>query len=154
MVSTMVHAAFGYTLMAAGVARIIEISFLLRDQPATGEPLSFQHVTPYLLFASGFIFMSATEEQLAMISSAEIDHVSYLLVLYSVAFLLYLFTQILIHIFVVNKGEKASPYVPITTNGIDRARSLDEQRAREVDEFELEGLVSDDESDTEAKVRK
>jgi hypothetical protein len=34
--------------------------------------------------------MSANEEQLALIDSAGIDHVSYLLVLYSLAFLLYL----------------------------------------------------------------
>jgi hypothetical protein len=86
----MVHAAFGYTLMAAGISRIIEICFVLKDKPSMGEPMAFQHLTPFLLFASGFIFMSATEEQLALISSVGIDHVSYLLVLYSLAFLLYL----------------------------------------------------------------
>ena len=90
MLSTMVHTVFGYTLMAAGLSRIIEICFLLRDAPAEGEPSSWQHLPPYLLFASGFLFMAATEEQLAMIASAEIDHVSYTLVLYSLAFLLYL----------------------------------------------------------------
>ena len=92
MLSTMVHMAFGYTLMAAGAARIIEICFVLKDAPATGEPSAFQHVTPYLLYASGFIFMSATEEQLEMIAGAGIDHVSYLLILYSLAFVLYLCT--------------------------------------------------------------
>ncbi|KAF8537549.1 hypothetical protein BDD12DRAFT_744645 [Trichophaea hybrida] len=88
--STMVHAAFGYTLMAAGLSRILEICFILTDKPSLGEPMAFQHLTPFLLFASGFIFMSATEEQLALISTLGIDHVSYLLVLYSLAFLLYL----------------------------------------------------------------
>ena len=83
MLSTNVHAAFGYTLMAAGIARIIEICFVLHDQPAGAEPNSFQHIPPYLLFASGFIFLCATEEQLEMISGAGVDHVSYLLVLYS-----------------------------------------------------------------------
>lgn len=155
MLSTNVHAAFGYTLMAAGITRIIEICFVLRDQPASGEPTAFQHLPPYLLFASGFIFMSATEEQLEMVSGADVDHVSYLLVLYSVAFLLYLFTQVLIHVFVSSKKpEKSAAYAPIGRSEAERARSIDEQRAREVDEFELEGLVSDGESDTESKVRK
>lgn len=36
MLSTMVHSLFGYTLMAAGVCRVIEICFVLHDQP-TGE---------------------------------------------------------------------------------------------------------------------
>lgn len=50
--STMVHTVFGYTLMAAGVTRIIEISFVLRDRNATtadGEdPNSFQYLTPFV----------------------------------------------------------------------------------------------------------
>lgn len=49
--------------MAAGLARIIEIAIILRDKPALGEESSFQHLPPYLLFASGFIFMSASEER-------------------------------------------------------------------------------------------
>ncbi len=36
--STMVHTVFGYSLMAAGVARIIEISFVLRDKPDLSIP--------------------------------------------------------------------------------------------------------------------
>lgn len=49
MLSTMVHSVFGYTLMAAGLARIVEIAFVLRDKPALdGEPSSFQHMTPFV----------------------------------------------------------------------------------------------------------
>ena len=48
--STMVHTVFGYTLMAAGATRIIEISFLLRDSrgSGSGEPSSFQHLPPFV----------------------------------------------------------------------------------------------------------
>ena len=35
--STMVHTVFGYTLMGAGLTRIIEISFVLRDRPNLKE---------------------------------------------------------------------------------------------------------------------
>ncbi|KAK5077212.1 hypothetical protein LTR64_005306 [Lithohypha guttulata] len=97
--STMVHTIFGYSLMAAGAARIIEISFVLRDSRGAGEPNSWQHLTPFLLYASGFLFMGATEEQMAFLSAANVTHVSYILILYSVAFLLYLFVNILLHIY-------------------------------------------------------
>lgn len=118
--STMVHTVFGYTLMAAGASRVIEISFLLRDGRGSGEVNSFQHLPPFvgsslicasldefwltfgpsqLLYASGFLFMGATEEQMHLLSDANVTHVSYILILYSVAFLLYLFVNILLYVF-------------------------------------------------------
>lgn len=51
MLSTMVHTVFGYTLMAAGVTRIIEIVFVLKDQDALnyeGDPNSFQYIPPFV----------------------------------------------------------------------------------------------------------
>lgn len=98
-ISTHVHATFGYTLMAAGVTRIIEISFILRDKttlvgPEGGdvdqEINSFQYLPVFLLYASGFLFMGATEEQMAMLATAHVTHVSYILILFSLAFLLFL----------------------------------------------------------------
>lgn len=97
--STHVHAVFGYTLMLAGLTRIIEISFVLKDKqtlvgPEGGdvdaEISSFQYLPPFLLYASGFIFMGATEEQMRMLSDAHVTHVSYILILYSLAFLMFL----------------------------------------------------------------
>jgi len=48
MLSTMVHTAFGYTLMLAGATRIVEICFVLRDRPAIREdgwdPNSWQYL--------------------------------------------------------------------------------------------------------------
>ena len=53
MVSTKIHATFGYTLMAAGLTRIIEISFVLRDRNSIDkrhaeESNSFQFLTPFV----------------------------------------------------------------------------------------------------------
>lgn len=102
MLSTKVHSVFGYTLMSAGISRIIEISFILRDRPTLvnmastaadeggAEVNSFQFLPPFLLYASGFLFMGATEEQMHMLSDAGVTHVSYVLVLYSIAFLVFL----------------------------------------------------------------
>jgi hypothetical protein len=152
--STMVHTMFGYTLMAAGLTRIIEVAFVLKDANTIsedGDANSFQYIPPFLLYASGFIFMGATEEQMALISDAGISHVSYILVLYSFAFLIFLFTNMLIHLYAVN----ALPPVPpkdIDTEGAPRlprvnglARPSDSRQIRDAEEFELEGLMSDDE---------
>jgi len=46
--STMVHSVFGYTLMAAGATRIIEIAFVLKDSRGVGEPTSFQYLPPFV----------------------------------------------------------------------------------------------------------
>ena len=116
-ISTMIHTVFGYTLMAAGLTRIIEISFVLRDRGTLSldgsDPNSFQYLTPFvsipvlsecnlpergsvlannmqLLYASGFLFMGATEEQMQLLHDAGITHVSYVLILYSIAFILFL----------------------------------------------------------------
>lgn len=99
--SNMVHQIFGYTLMAAGLARIIEISFVLKDRSTVNadgsDPNSFQYLTPFLLYASGFLFMGATEEQMQVLSDAHVTHVSYVLILYSIAFLLFLCKPICLH---------------------------------------------------------
>jgi hypothetical protein len=49
--STMVHTVFGYTLMAAGLSRIIEVSFVLRDKSTVsgdGDANSFQYIPPFV----------------------------------------------------------------------------------------------------------
>ena len=51
MLSTMVHTAFGYTLMAAGFSRIIEVAFVLRDASTiseNGDANSFQYIPPFV----------------------------------------------------------------------------------------------------------
>ena len=51
--STMVHTVFGYTLMAAGAVRIIEIAFVLKDRSSLDENKveeinSFQFLPPFV----------------------------------------------------------------------------------------------------------
>ncbi|EOD47697.1 putative integral membrane protein [Neofusicoccum parvum UCRNP2] len=172
--STMVHTVFGYTLMAAGAARIIEIAFVLKDKNAVSDDAteisSWQHLPPFLLYASGFLFMGATEEQMALLSDAHVTHVSYVLILYSVAFLLYLFVNMLLHVYATwawpestkpdpESGRQLNGNLNGNLNGHPRrghanSRSV-EQRLRDAEEFELEGLISDDEAgldgDTDAE---
>ena len=43
--------------------------------------------------------MGATEEQMSLLAGAGVTHVSYILILYSFAFILYLFVNVLLHLY-------------------------------------------------------
>lgn len=88
--------------------------------------------------------MGATEEQMDLVSGTGIGHVSYVLILYSFASLIFLFTNILLHLY----GVLAAPSVPgkDVVNGNGHAAR---QQVRDAEEFELEGLMSDDEDNEE-----
>ncbi|KAL2152309.1 hypothetical protein VTH82DRAFT_5493 [Thermothelomyces myriococcoides] len=92
--------------------------------------------------------MGATEEQMALVAGSGIDHVAYVLILYSLASLLFLFTMALINIY-----DRANPIQkkPLA-NG--QATSGDDARLRDANEFELEGLASDEEDEEHAARRK
>ncbi|KAK4148308.1 uncharacterized protein C8A04DRAFT_33754 [Dichotomopilus funicola] len=151
MISAMTHKMFGYTLMAAGITRIIEVSFILRDKPGISEDgteiNSFQFIPVFLLYAAGFLFMGATEEQMALLAASGMDHVAYVLILYSLASLVFLFTMALLQIY-----DRANPLPKPVVNG--HAVRGDDARLRDVNEFELDGLVSDDEDEERATRRK
>ncbi|KAF1811996.1 hypothetical protein P152DRAFT_466811 [Eremomyces bilateralis CBS 781.70] len=145
-ISAMTHTMFGYTLMGAGVTRLIEISFVLRDQDslsADGEVTnSFQYLPPFLLCAAGFLFMGATEEQMQMLAAANVDHVSYVLILYSIAFLMFLFVNMLLHLVATSNASKKPDVSPTRLNSIPNGHT--DRSLRDAEEFELEGLMSDD----------
>lgn len=90
LISTKVHALFGLVLMAGGMLRIIEISFLLRDKRTENTVLSFQYLAPFCLVCSGILFMSANEEQLTLVLRLGADHSAYSLVVIAAAFIVYL----------------------------------------------------------------
>ncbi|KAH8664462.1 putative integral membrane protein [Xylariales sp. PMI_506] len=149
MISAMTHKVFGYTLMSVGVTRIIEIAFILRDRNGLAEDgretNSFQYLPVFLLYASGFLFMGATEEQMSLVSESGIDHVAYVLILYSLAFIVFLFTMMLVSLY----DRNATPALAAkdAPNGRLGPRLNGHVPVRDAQEFELEGLMSDDEDD-------
>ncbi|KAJ3579009.1 hypothetical protein NPX13_g1556 [Xylaria arbuscula] len=152
-VSAEVHKVYGYTLMAAGATRIIEVSFVLRDRPTpedARETNSFQYIPVFLLFASGFMFMGATEEQMALVADSGMDHIAYILILFSLASLLFLFTLMLIHLYDVN-ANRDSLHKSADTGRLG-PRLDGHVPIRDANEFELEGLMSDDEEVNPAKL--
>lgn len=56
-ISEKVHQMFGHVLMAAGITRIIEVAFLLKDQPVQkGRIWSWQYIPIYVSFQNLKIF--------------------------------------------------------------------------------------------------
>lgn len=126
-----------------------------------------------LLYASGFLFMGATEEQMVLLDSAGITHVSYVLILYSIAFVLFLckcpttiprhkltetVVNILLHIYAVHAWpeeesadgqEGCGKYANANGSYMNgRARSTSEaQRIHDAETFELQGLISEEEEE-------
>ncbi|GAW07195.1 integral membrane protein [Lentinula edodes] len=154
MISTRVHALFGYTLGLAGVTRIIEICFFVptfansgvggsalvpddsnsdhtladaslsprepyaptadsviieakEDKSAAGKV--FRHLPPFLLVSAGILFMSATDEELEFVHENEMDHVTYILIMFCISFILYLVTVSLINLYATS-GRNASSF--------------------------------------------
>jgi hypothetical protein len=141
VISTKVHGVFGFSLMAAGVSRIIEISFLLKDRACSesGKILSFQHFPSFCLTLAGTLFMSANEEQLVLVHDLGSDHSAYILVVSSAAFMIYLWFQLLLWFYLRlvgydQDGELSTGYQHIG--------------ARDIEQFEL-GELSEDEDNNE-----
>ncbi|KAI0249682.1 hypothetical protein BJV78DRAFT_1324829 [Lactifluus subvellereus] len=121
MLSTKVHAVFGYTLMLAGLTRLVEVCFVAPSYtPAdgveddrsdhtladgTGESAvaskgrAFRHLPPFLLVAAGLLFMSGTDEELRYVHEGGMDHVTYILIMFSIALLLYTHVVFLITLY-------------------------------------------------------
>ena len=100
--STDVHKLFGWSLMSAGFARIIEVCFVLRDSASDNvRPRAFQHLPPYLLVLSGLTFLSATEEQMQWIAGSGMDSTTYANILFSGAFAIYLVGNALLELYMV-----------------------------------------------------
>jgi hypothetical protein len=96
--------------------------------------------------------MGATEEQMHLLDGAGVDHVSYVFILYSIAFLVYLFVNMLLHLYGINAmpvATKHEPERPRANGHLPDAREA--QRIRDEEEFELHDLASDDEEADEAE---
>lgn len=186
MISTMIHSVFGYTLMGAGLSRIIEISFVLKDRvtlvgPEGGdvdaEINSFQYMPVFLLYAGGFLFMGATEEQMQVLADGHVTHVSYVLILYSISFLLFLckcyretsadsaqlfwadfdlaVVLMLLHLYSYLAPTSSTQAIKIQDEERPRANgsivTAADRQAHDAQEFELEGLMSDDDDELASK---
>ncbi|KIM90202.1 hypothetical protein PILCRDRAFT_811928 [Piloderma croceum F 1598] len=141
MISTKVHATFGHTLMLAGVTRIVEICFVptkfatdVSDGDAHSDHTladsgsgsgygggsdsgkataarAFRHLPPFLLVSAGLLFISATDEELQFVHDNGMDHVTYLLIMYSIAFVTYTLILSLINLYSTSGRNATTPNV-------------------------------------------
>jgi hypothetical protein len=95
--------------------------------------------------------MGATEEQMALVAASPMDHVSYILVLYSVAFIMFLFVMMLITLY--DRNANGSTTTKDAPNGRLGPRLNGQIPVRDAQEFELEGLMSDEDEDRQKRLR-
>lgn len=136
VISTKVHLVFGLALMFAGLSRIIEVCFLLKDKATTadGSIRAFQYFPPFCLALAGLSFMSANEEQLKLVHELGSDHSAYVLVLGGAAFMIYLWFNLVLALY-------------LWLVGYDENGELHQQaftRLEQADDFELGDLSDDD----------
>lgn len=167
MVSAATHKAFGFALMTAGVSRIVEISFILKDKhsvSADGRSWnSFQFIPIFVstqthsgifsdgftnasqsLYVAGILLMGATAEQMAFIDQTSMDHVSYILVLISAACIVFLFANILLHLYDTLTTDTLATGRPPYSTGYFEGSSTECGQPQSID-YELHGLMADDE---------
>ena len=99
--------------------------------------------------------MGATEEQMNLVSHSGMDAVAYVLILYSLAFLTFLFVLMLIHLY--DHNANAPTKQGTTANGragYGGSRRPEGAQIRDAEEFELDGLMTDDEDEESAARRK
>jgi hypothetical protein len=80
-----------------------------------------------------------------LLSDAHVTHVSYILILYSVAFLLFLFVNMLIHLYAVHAWQQTKKNDAEAPRANGNGAPNGHVRVRDAEEFELQGLMSDDE---------
>ncbi|KAI0315053.1 hypothetical protein OF83DRAFT_1062795, partial [Amylostereum chailletii] len=125
MISTEVHSMFGWTLMLAGVTRIVEVCFVMPKYQPVGSVervaddqsedtlmdgsesasagKTFRYLPPFmcgkLMSLGRILFMSATDEELEYVHGNEMDHVTYILIMFSISFILYTHVLFLINVY-------------------------------------------------------
>ncbi|KAG9224185.1 hypothetical protein CCMSSC00406_0004684 [Pleurotus cornucopiae] len=64
-----------------------------------GVKKAFRHLPPFLLVAAGLLFMSATDEEIEAVHESGMDHVTYILIMFSLAFTIYGLILLLLHLY-------------------------------------------------------
>ncbi|OWB85835.1 hypothetical protein B5S33_g4508 [[Candida] boidinii] len=148
LISTKVHSMFGIVLMFGGFFRIVEISFILNDEKCDKDDkiYSFQYIPALALVESGILFMGATEEQMQLIHDLGADHSSYILVLTSASFLIFLWFLMVLEFYLKLLGYTSSGNGSARRLNLRDYESLNNNPLQQpVTEFELDDL-SDNET--------
>ncbi|KAJ7460808.1 hypothetical protein FB451DRAFT_1270391 [Mycena latifolia] len=116
------------------------------DSGKAAAAKAFRHLPPFLLVASGVLFMSATDEELKFVHDNEMDHVTYVLIMYSIAFLLYTHIVFLIHLYSTT-GRNAPAKVDSNIIAMTTPRSKWYSRVPNMDREVLHVVGEDDEEE-------
>ncbi|CAG8448406.1 643_t:CDS:2, partial [Scutellospora calospora] len=111
-ISTDIHRMFGITLIGAGIARLIEVCFVVVEKPIT----PFRSLCPYLMIISGLLFMGAHEDQVLYLSTNSIDAFSYALIQVTIAFFVFFAVNVMIDLYWMSGTNDGEPKYEIIGN--------------------------------------
>ena len=89
-----------------------------------------------------------------LVAHSRLDHVSYILILYSLAFLMFLFVNMLVGVYDRAAGGPAAAHQADDRPSMRNRTGAEGRQLRDAEEFELDGLMSDDEDEEQASRRK
>ncbi|RXW24851.1 hypothetical protein EST38_g1006 [Candolleomyces aberdarensis] len=120
----------------------------IKDTKPTKEVagIAFRHLPPFLLVASGLLFMSATDEELRYVHGKGMDHVTYILIMFSTAFLIYAFIVSLIHLYLTS-GRNATLLAASPADGVEYEMTAPGSATPKCEPLHVVG--EDEEDDTE-----
>lgn len=154
IISTKVHFFFGLSLMMGGIARLIEVCFLLKDERnQPGTIYSFQYFAPFSLVEAGILFMSANEEQLILVKDMGADHAAYIMLITCGAFFVNFWLVAVIDLYLRLVGvDKYSgkllnsiSYTDIEHNQVVNQHDIEQQETFVyADDYELDSLSEND----------
>ncbi|KAF8238149.1 hypothetical protein L208DRAFT_1388136 [Tricholoma matsutake] len=105
-----------HTLADAGITG--RTPYGLAPENGSSAAKAFRHLPPFLLVASGLLFISATDEELQFVHDNGMDHVTYVLIMFSIAFFLYSFIVFLIYLY-ISTGHNAVDTASTTDTNIE-----------------------------------
>ncbi|RIB26838.1 hypothetical protein C2G38_2063735 [Gigaspora rosea] len=131
-ISSEIHRMFGFTLIGAGITRLIEVCFLVVEKPIT----PFRSLCPFLLIISGLLFMGAHEDQVLYLSTNGIDAFSYALIQITIAFFVFFAVNVMIDVYwMTGKNDGESKYEIIgdeNTHNNSRGNKSKKEQNRDV----------------------
>ncbi|KAJ7089836.1 hypothetical protein B0H15DRAFT_839435 [Mycena belliarum] len=127
-------------------SRYIPVGDASVDTSKVAAAKAFRHLPPFLLVASGVIFMSGTDEELKLVHKNEMDHVTYLLIMFSISFLLYTLIVVIINLYATT-GRNAPAKEDRNTIAMTPSRSKWYSRVPNAERGPLHVIGEDDEEE-------
>ncbi|KAG7445160.1 uncharacterized protein BT62DRAFT_898562 [Guyanagaster necrorhizus] len=134
--------------IAAQSPRFSTGSVSLSESSQTSAAKVFRHLPPFRCFltVTRLLFMSATDEEVQFVHDSEMDHVTYILIMFSLSFLLYTLIVWMIHLYTIS-GRNAPDAKNDSSDSMEMASGMRTKWYSRVPSAEASNHIIGDEED-------